>query len=56
MVSGREGLCPHPSSPGVIVEDILDALAMVDIPVDNENPKFGQYWGLLEVAAFPPLG
>lgn len=23
---------------GVIVEDILDALAMVDIPVDNENP------------------
>lgn len=41
---------------GVIVEDILDALAMVDIPVDNENPKFGQYWGLLEVAAFPPLG
>lgn len=48
MVGGREGLCPHPSSPGVIVEDILDALAMVDIPVDNENPKFRQCWGLLE--------
>lgn len=40
----REGPCSHPSLPGVIIEDVLDALAMVDIPVDNKNPKFRPYW------------
>lgn len=30
-----------PSSPGVILEDILDALTVVDVPVDNEDPGIG---------------
>lgn len=55
-MGGREELCPHRSSPGVIVEDILDALAMVDVPVDNENPEFRQRWRLLKVTALPPSG
>lgn len=29
---------PIPSSPGVVLKDILDALTVVDIPVNNENP------------------
>lgn len=38
-------MSPNPRSPGVILKDILDALAMVDIPVDNEDPGERQPWG-----------
>ena len=40
-----EGLVPTPSLPGVILKDILDALAMVDIPVNDEDPGDRQLWG-----------
>lgn len=41
-VSGKAG---DPSSPGIILKDILDALTMVDIPVDNEDPADRQCRG-----------
>lgn len=34
-VAGKAG---DPSSPGVILKDVLGALTVVDIPVDNEDP------------------
>lgn len=40
-----EGLVPTPSLPGVVLKDILDALAMVDIPVNDEDPGDRQLWG-----------
>lgn len=40
-----KGHVPKLSSPGVILKDVLDALAMVDIPVNNEDPGFRVQWG-----------
>lgn len=39
----REGLHPHPSSPRVVLKGVLGALAVVDVPVNNEDPGGTQH-------------
>lgn len=60
--------CPHgcqqrvsgkgrvPGSPGVILKDILDALTMVDIPVDNEDPGDRECSEVTERQSLGPWG
>lgn len=53
-VTGK-GLEPMPSLPGVILKDILGALTMVDVPVNDEDPGDSQLW-VTEGEGLPPPG
>lgn len=41
----RKSGVPAPRSPGVVLKGILDALAMVDIPVNDEDPGDREHGG-----------